>query len=161
MPKTTFQRVIFTITGVILMATTMATYNKYLVMHEFSPELFRQVGIAFCQKAPIAFILQFFFVQKWAGRQAGKYKVSNPIEYTCLRVGHTVMVMAPLMCAYSNIINMIQFHWSFGQFLAAVVSKTPVNWIFAFCVQVWLLTPLNKHIFGLIFKKQLAAEASV
>ena len=88
---------------------------------------------------------------------AGKYTVSNSIEYTCLRVGHTVMIMAPLMCAYSNLINMIQFHWSFGQFLAAVVSKTPVNWIFAFCVQVWLLTPLNKKIFGLLFKKQLTA----
>ena len=159
MPKTTFQRVIFTITGVILMATTMATYNKYLVYGEFSVELFRQVGIAFCQKAPFAFIMQFFFVQKWAGKQAGKYKTNNPIEYTCLRVGHTVMIMAPLMCAYSNIINMIQFHWSFGQFLAAVVSKTPVNWIFAFCVQVWILTPLNKLIFRTIFKKQLA-EAS-
>lgn len=160
MPKTTFQRVVFTVIGVILMATTMATYNKYLVMKEFSPELFRQVAIAFCQKAPFAFILQFFFVQKWVGKKVAQYKVSNQIEYTCLRVGHTVMIMAPLMCAYSNIINMIQFHWSFGQFLAAVVSKTPVNWIFAFCVQVWLLTPLNKKIFGIIFKKHLA-EVSV
>lgn len=69
MPKTTFQRVIFTVIGVILMATTMATYNKYLIMKEVSPELFRQVGIAFCQKAPFAFILQFFFVQKWVGRK--------------------------------------------------------------------------------------------
>jgi len=68
MPKNTFQRVVFTVIGVILMATTMATYNKYLVMKEFSPELFRQVAIAFCQKAPFAFILQFFFVQKWVGR---------------------------------------------------------------------------------------------
>lgn len=159
MPRTTFQRVIFTITGVLLMATTMATFNKYLIMKEFSPELFRQVGIAFCQKAPFAFIMQFFFVQKWAGKQAGKYMVSNQIEYTCLRVGHTVMIMAPLMCIYSNIINMIQFHWGLGQFLTAVISKTPVNWIFAFCVQVWLLTPLNKRIFNLIFKKQLS-EAS-
>ena len=156
MPKTTFQRVIFTVIGVILMATTMATYNKYLIMKEFSPELFRQVGIAFCQKAPFAFILQFFFVQKWVGKKVAQSKVNNQIEYTCLRVGHTVMIMAPLMCAYSNVINMIQFHWSFGQFLAAVVSKTPVNWIFAFCVQVWLLTPLNKKIFGLIFRKQMA-----
>ena len=159
MPKTTFQRVIFTITGVLLMATTMATYNKYLILKEFSPELFRQVGIAFCQKAPFAFLMQFFFVQKWVTGKVAKYKVSNPIEYTCLRVGHTVMIMAPLMCAYSNVINMIQFHWSFGQFLAAVVSKTPVNWIFAFCVQVWILTPLNRKIFGLIFPEKAAAEA--
>lgn len=55
--------------GVLLTATAMATYNKYLVFGEFSPFLFKQIAIAFCQKAPLAFILQFFFVQKFAGRQ--------------------------------------------------------------------------------------------
>ena len=159
MPKTTFQRVIFTITGVILMATTMATYNKYLIYGAFSAELFRQVAIAFCQKAPVAFILQFFVVQKFAGKQAAKYPTENPIVYSCIRIGHTVLIMAPVMCAYSNIINMIQFHWSIGQFLAAFFSKVPVNWIFAFCVQLWILTPLNKLIFRTIFKKQLAESS--
>ena len=32
MPKTKFQRVIFTCIGVFFMATTMALFNKYLVM---------------------------------------------------------------------------------------------------------------------------------
>jgi len=159
MPKTTFQRVIFTCIGVLLMATTMATYNKYLVYGEFSPMLFKQVAIAFCQKAPVAFVLQFFFIQKFAAKQAAKYPTDNPLVYSCIRVGFTVLVMCPIMCAYSNIINMIQFHWSFGEFLASFVSKMPVNWIFAFCVQVWLLKPLNGMLFRLIFKKQLAAEA--
>ena len=155
MPKTTFQRVIFTITGVILMATTMATYNKYLVFREFSPELFRQVAVAFCQKAPVAFVLQFFVVQKFAGRQAASYPTDNQIVYTCIRVGFTVLIMAPLMCAYSNLINVIQLHWTAGQFFTAFFTKTPVNWIFAFCVQVWILTPLNKLFFRTIFRKQL------
>ena len=57
MPKTTFQRLVFTITGVILMATTMATFNKYLIYREFNLNLWKQVGIAFCQKAPFAFLI--------------------------------------------------------------------------------------------------------
>ena len=47
MPKTKFQRVIFTCIGVFFMATTMAIFNKYLVMGRFSGELFRQVVISF------------------------------------------------------------------------------------------------------------------
>ena len=57
MPKTTPQRIVFTCLGVLLMATTMAIYNKYLVYGAFSVELFKQVAIAFCQKAPLAFMM--------------------------------------------------------------------------------------------------------
>ena len=44
-------------------APTMATYNKYLVYGEFSLELFSQVALAVCQKAPVAVILEVCFVQ--------------------------------------------------------------------------------------------------
>lgn len=155
MPKTTFQRAVFTCLGVLLMATTMATYNKYLVYGEFSVELFKQVGIAFCQKAPVAFLLQFFIIQKFAGKQAAKYPTDNKILYQCIRTGFTVLLMCPIMCCYSNIINWIQFHWTFGQFLESFITKMPVNWIFAFCVQIWFLGPINRFLFRAIFKKQL------
>ncbi len=155
MPKTTFQRVVFTFMGMLLMATTMATYNKYLVYGEFSVELFRQVGIAVLQKGPVAFLLQFFVVQKFAGKQAAKYPTDNKILYQCIRTGFTVLVMCPIMCFYSNIINMINFHWTIGEFLEAWISKMPVNWIFAFCVQIWFLGPINRFLFRNIFRKQL------
>ncbi len=157
MPKTTFQRIVFTFFGVLLMATTMAAYNKYLVFGEFSPFLFRQVAIAFCQKAPLAFILQFFFVQKFAGRQAAKYPTDNRILYQCIRTGFTVLIMCPIMGLYANIINMVTLGWSFGQMIANTVAKIPVNWIFAFCVQIWVLGPLNRFIFRRLFPESAAA----
>lgn len=155
-PKTTKQRIVFTALGVLLMATTMATYNKYLVYGAFSVELFRQVGIAFLQKAPLAFLLQFFFVQKFAGKNAAKYPTDNKILYYCIRTGFTVLVMCPIMCFYSNIINMIQFHWTIGKFLEAWITKMPVNWVFAFGVQIWFLGPINRFLFAQIFAKELA-----
>lgn len=155
MPKTTFQRVVFTSLGVLLMATTMATYNKYLVYGEFSLELFKQVAIAFCQKAPLAWLLQFFVVQKFAGKQAAKYPTDNKILYQCIRTGFTVLLMCPIMCCYSNIINWIQFDWTFAQFIESFITKMPVNWIFAFGVQIWFLGPINRFLFRNIFKKQL------
>lgn len=155
MPKTTFQRVIFTFTGMLLMATTMATFNKFLVYGEFSLDLFRQVGVALLQKGPLAFVLQFFFVQKFAAKQAARYPTDNQILYSAIRVGFTVMIMAPIMCAYSNLFNAVKLHWTLAEYLTAVISKLPINWIFAFCVQVWILKPVNSMIFRRIFRKQL------
>ncbi len=159
-PKTVPQRIVFTCIGVLLMATTMAIYNKYLVYGSFSVELFKQVGIAFCQKAPVAFILQFFFVQKFAGKQAAKYPTENRIVYQCIRTGFTVLIMCPIMCLYSNIINMIQFHWTVGKLMEAWISKMPINWVFAFGVQIWFLGPINRFLFGKIFAKQKSAAQS-
>lgn len=159
MPKTTFQRLVFTFFGVLLMASTMATYNKYLVYGQFSAELFRQVGIAFLQKAPVAFLLQFFVVQKFAGKQAAKYPTDNKLVYQCIRTAFTVLLMCPIMCLYSNIINWIRLDWSFWEFLESFITKMPVNWIFAFCVQIWLLGPLNRRIFGMLFpSKKVKAD---
>ena len=155
-PKTVPQRIVFTALGVLLMATTMATYNKYLVYGEFSVNLFQQVGIAFLQKAPVAFLLQFFVVQKFAGKQAAKYPTDNKILYQCIRTGFTVLVMCPIMCLYSNIINMVQFHWTVWELLEAWISKMPINWIFAFGVQIWVLGPVNRFLFSKIFAKELA-----
>ena len=155
-PKTTGQRLVFTCLGVLLMATTMATYNKYLVYGAFSAELFKQVGIAFCQKAPLAFILQFFFVQKFAGKQAAKYPTDNLVVYYCIRTGFTVLIMCPIMCFYSNVINMIQFHWTFGQLIENWIAKLPINWVFAYGVQIWFLGPINRFLFAKICKVQPA-----
>ena len=97
-------------------------------------------------------------VQKFAGKQAAKYPTDNKILYQCIRTGFTVLLMYPIMCFYSNIINMIHFRWTVGEFLEAWISKMPVNWIFAFCVQIWFLGPINRFLFRTIFKKQLQVQ---
>lgn len=137
-----------------MMATTMATYNKYLVYGAFSAELFRQVAIAFCQKAPLAFVMQFFLVQKFAAKQCAKYPTENKLVYYGIRAGFSVLVMCPVMSLYSNLILMFQLHWSFGQLLANWIPKMVVNWIFAYFVQIFLLGPLNRKLFSIIFPEK-------
>lgn len=157
--KTTGQRAAFTTCGVILMATVMAIYNKYLVYGEFSPELWRQVGIAFCQKAPVAWLLQFFTVQKFAGQQTAKYPFENHLVAHAVRTGFTVLLMCPLMSLYSNLILMFQFQWSFGRMLGNWVPKMCVNWIFAYFVQIFLLGPMNRFLFSKIIMKWFWGKA--
>ena len=158
MPKTVFQRVIFTSIGVLFMATTMAFFNKFFVYKELSWELLKQVGIAFLEKAPLAFILQFFVVQKIAAKLSSKYPSDNKLVSRVIRVGFTALIMAPIMCLYSNIINWIQFHWTFKEFITSFISKLPINWLFAFFIQVLILKPLIEIIFKAIFKKKLSEE---
>jgi hypothetical protein len=150
MPKTAVQRFIFTIMGVFFMVIVMALFNKAIVAGAFTWSIFGQLPLAFCQRAPLAFVLQYFVVQKFAGKMTAKYPTDNRLLYNAIRTGFTVLIMCPVMSLYSNIlyagfnINLIPL-W---------ITKMVQNWIFAFFVQIFLLGPLNRFLFGLIFKPE-------
>ena len=165
MPKTTFQRFVFTCFGVLFMATTMAFFNKYIVMNpmfndemtsvEKYAELWKATGIAFLQKAPLAFVLQFFFVQKFAGKQTAKFHPDNQILGYMIRTAFSVMIMCPIMSFYSNLFLISQMHWNFVDLLYNWIPKMVINGFFAYGIQMLVLQPVNRAIFRLLFKKQL------
>jgi hypothetical protein len=148
MPKTTAQRLIFTGMGVFFMVIVMVLYNKSIVSGAFTWSAFEQLPLSFCQRAPLAFVLQFFMVQKFAGKMSEKYPTDNKLLYNAIRTGFTILIMCPVMSLYSNIlygglsINLIPL-W---------ITKMAQNWAFAFFVQIFLLGPWNMFLFGLIFK---------
>lgn len=168
MPKTTFQRFVFTGFGVLFMATTMAFFNKYIVMDpqfgedmtsvEKYAELWKATGIAFAQKAPLAFILQFFLVQKFAGRQTAKFHPDNIILGYMIRTAFSVMIMCPIMSLYSNLFIAVQFHWNFIDLLYNWIPKMILNGFFAYGIQMLVLQPVNRTIFRTLFKKQLQQD---
>lgn len=164
MPRTTFERFVFTVTGVILMATTMAFFNKYLVMDPVFPAemtslqkyaaLWQATFIAFGQKAPLAFVLQFFVVQKFAGKMSAKYPTENKILGYMIRTGFSVMIMCPIMSLYSNLFLLIPMHWNFIDLLYHWIPKMMINGIFAYCVQMFILQPINRRLFHLLFRRK-------
>jgi hypothetical protein len=150
-PKTTLERIVFTTTGVIFMATTMSIYNKVLAQGLFTIDTFKQVPMAFLQRAPLAWILQYFFVQNAVGKMSARYPIENRMVYYTIRTGFTVLIMCPIMSIYSNIIYVgvnteLFFLW---------LPKMVLNWPFAFFVQIFLLGPLNRFLFGLIFRRKV------
>lgn len=165
MPKTTFQRFVFTAFGVLFMATTMAFFNKYIVMDpKFGADmssatkyaaLFKATGIAFCQKAPLAFVLQFFFVQKFAGKQTAKFHPDNVVLGYMIRTAFSVFIMCPIMSLYSNLFIAAQYHWSFLDLLYNWIPKMILNGFFAYGIQMLVLQPINRAIFRRLFRKQL------
>ena len=68
------------------------------------------------------------------------------------RFGHDPGALFPRMTAGFEADHLV------GQLMEAWISKMPVNWIFAFCVQIWFLGPINRFLFRTVFKKQLQAE---
>ncbi|MDR1468613.1 MAG: DUF2798 domain-containing protein [Spirochaetaceae bacterium] len=150
MPKTTAQRILFTGIGVFFTVIVMAVYNKSIVAGAFTWALFRQLPLAFCQRAPLAFVLQFFVVQKFAGKMSAKYPTDNKLLYRAIRTGFTVLIMCPVMSLYSNIL----YEGFTLDLIPLWITKMAQNWTFAFFVQIFLLGPLNRFLFGLMFKPE-------
>ena len=143
-------RALYTLIGVFLMANTTAFFNKYLVYHVLDLNLLKEVVKAFLMKAPVAFVMQYYVIQPWVAENIKKYDADNTIVLRCIRVGYTVMVMCPFMCLFSNAINMIQLHWNASTMIINTLDRMPLNWLFAFCIQVWFLKPLNDIIYAFI-----------
>jgi hypothetical protein len=150
MPKTTAQRLTFTIIGVFFMVIVMALYNKSIVAGAFTWDVFKQLPLAFCQRAPLAFVLQFFIVQKFAGKMSAKYPTDNTLLYNAIRTGFTVLIMCPVMSLYSNIL----YGGLTIDLIPLWITKMVQNWAFAFFVQIFMLGPWNRFLFGLIFSAE-------
>jgi len=153
MPKTTLERIFFTTTGVILMATTMVCVNKSIVMGGFSSAVIAQIPSNFLLRAPLAWIAQFFFVSRFAGKMADRYPSDNKLVYYAIRTGFSELLMCPLMSFYSNIIYL----GLKPEFFYRWIQMMFLNWPFAFLVQIFFAGPVNRLIFSLVFRRKAKA----
>ncbi|MDR1189547.1 MAG: DUF2798 domain-containing protein [Bifidobacteriaceae bacterium] len=136
---------VFTLIGVGSMVTVMATYNKALE-HGLTWDVFGELPLAFALRAPLAFALQFFVVQKFAGRMTSRYQSANSLEYYAIRTGFTVLLMCPIMSFYS-----VALYVGFtADFVLIWLTRIVLNWMFAFCVQIFLVGPLVRKLFRLV-----------
>jgi hypothetical protein len=155
-PQGTGQRVVFTLIGVFFMATTMSLYNKALQNGSLTWEVFGQVPMAFLLRAPVAFVLQVFVVQKFAGKMTAKYQTHNRVEYYAIRAGFTVLIMCPAMSLYSNLIY-VGVTWDV---IPIWLTRMVLNWMFAFCVQLFIFGPATRAVFCAVTRQARLAPVS-
>ena len=160
MPRTTFQRVIYTVLGVTITGFFMSIYNKAWVQGGLSFDVFENFWANFALQAPFGFLLQFCFVQKVAGKQAAKYPTDNQILYRIIRTGFTVMMMCPLFSTYNTFIHAFRYGWGFEKIVCNIFTKIVQNFPFAFCLQIFVAGPIHRFIFSKLFpqKKKSAAN---
>lgn len=160
MPRTKFQEIIFTIIMVFVMVYAMICYNIALNTGGMSISIF---GAAFHEliiMAPIAFILDFFFVGHMAKRAAFRLvnpQKENPFHLVLAISAVSVMWMCPLMSLAATIL----FKNAGSEFIAVWLQTTAFNFPMAFFWQMCYAGPFVRFLFGLIFRQTDARAENV
>ena len=152
MPKTKLQNVIFTIIMAIIMVYGMIVYNVALNTGGVSNATFLLALHELPIMAPIAFILEFFVVERLATRLAFTFMrpTDRPQFITYAISTMIVCIMCPTM---SLIATLLFKEHSFGTWVRTFGCNMPMALIW----QLLYCGPLVRLIFRTLFRRQLAA----
>ena len=160
MPKTKFQEVIFTIMMVFVMVYAMICYNIALNVGGMNSTVFLSAFHEFVIMAPVAFILDFFFVGHIAKRTA--FRIVNPEKENPFHLVIAISVVSVAwMCPLMSLVATILFKDAGSQFIAVWLQTIALNFPMAFFWQMLYAEPFVRFLFRQIFReKEKAPEAS-
>ena len=100
---------------------------------------------------PVAFVLEFFIVEKFATKLAFRIVTpqDRPIFITLAISSMIVCIMCPIM----SFIATLLFAHADNQLIAVWIQKTFMNFPVAFFWQIFIAGPLVRNLFGLFNKK--------
>ena len=154
MPKTKFQNVVFTIIMAAIMVYGMIVYNVALNTGGVTNATFGMALHEMPIMVPIAFILEFFVVEKLATRLA--FTVVRPTDRPQIITYAISTMIVCIMCPTMSLIATLLFKEpSLGTWVQTFGYNMPMAliWQLLFC------GPLARLIFRTLFRKQLAAQA--
>ena len=153
MPRTKFEDVVFTIIMVFVMVYAMICYNIALNIGGMDSSVFLSAFHELVIMAPVAFILDFFFVGKIAKKTAFKLvnpEKENPFHLVLAISAVSVMWMCPLMSLAATIL----FKNAGSEFIAVWLQTTVFNFPMAFFWQMCYAGPFVRFLFRLIFRER-------
>ena len=156
MPKTKFQNFIFTLMTAILMAYCMIVYSIAISSKEgLINNTFTIALKEFPLEGIIVFLLAFFVASPIAKKLA--FRIVNPKKdnkmFIILSIQtFTVLTMVALMSIYAlfaqNLIN--------NNIICNYIVLYCKNFIMAYPLQIFIVGPLVRNIFRLIFKNKIS-----
>ena len=153
MPKTKFQEVIFTIMMVFVMVYTMICYNIALNVGGMNNTVFLSAFHEFVIMAPVAFILDFFFVGHIAKRTA--FRIVNPEKENPFHLVIAISVVSVAwMCPLMSLVATILFKDAGSQFIAVWLQTIALNFPMAFFWQMLYAGPFVRFLFRQIFREK-------
>ena len=152
MPRTLFQRIVFTCIMAVIMVYGMIVYNVALNTGGVQNVTFLLALHELPLMAPIAFVLEFFVVEKLATRLAFTFMrpTDRPQFITYAISTMIVCIMCPTM---SLIATLLFKEPSFGTWVRTFGCNMPMALIW----QLLYCGPLVRLIFRTLFRRQLAA----
>lgn len=155
MPKTKLQNVIFTIIMAVIMVYGMIVYNVALNTGGVTNQTFLLALHELPIMAPIAFLLEFFVVEKLATRLA--FSFMRPTDRPQFITYAISTMIVCLMCPTMSLIATLLFKEpSFGTWVQTWGCNMPMALIW----QLLFAGPLTRLIFRNLFRKQLMAAAA-
>ncbi len=159
MPKTKFQEVIFTIMMVFVMVYAMICYNIALNVGGLNTSVFLSAFHEFVIMAPVAFVLDFFFVGHIAKRTA--FRIVNPEKENPFHLVIAISVVSVAwMCPLMSLAATILFKDAGSQFIAVWLQTIALNFPMAFFWQMLYAGPFVRFLFRQIFREREKAPAA-
>lgn len=153
MPKTKFQEVIFTILMVFVMVYAMICYNIALNVGGMNNTVFLSAFHEFVIMAPVAFILDFFFVGNVAKKTA--FRIVNPEKENPFHLVLAISVVSVAwMCPLMSLVATILFKDAGNQFIAVWLQTIALNFPMAFFWQMLYAGPFVRFVFRQIFREK-------
>ena len=153
MPKTKFQEVIFTILMVFVMVYAMICYNIALNVGGMNNTVFLSAFHELVIMAPVAFILDFFFVGHVAKKTA--FRIVNPEKENPFHLVLAISVVSVAwMCPLMSLVATILFKDAGNQFIAVWLQTIALNFPMAFFWQMLYAGPFVRFVFRQIFREK-------
>ena len=155
MPKTLFQKIIFTAVMAAVMVYGMIVYNVALSTGGVTGQTFFLALRELPVMAPIAFVLEFFAVEKLAARLA--FSFMRPTDRPELVTYAISLMIVCVMCPVMSLIATLLFKTpSFGAWVSTFALNLPMALIW----QLLYCGPLCRLIFRTLFRSRLAPAGS-
>jgi len=155
MPKTLLEKVVFTIVMATIMVYGMIVYNVALNTGGVTNATFGMALHEMPIMVPVAFVLEFFVVEKLATKLA--FTFMRPTDRPQFITYAISIMIVCIMCPVMSLIATILFKEpSFGMWVHTWGCNMPM----ALCWQMLYCGPLSRFIFRLLFRRSEKAQAN-
>jgi len=152
MQKTKFQNIIFTAMMAFIMVYAMICYNIAINKSGMTNEVFLLAFHELIFMFPIAFILEFFLIEKLALFIA--FKIVNRGDRPYFITFTISSVIVCLMCPIMSLIATLLFKNPKGEIIAYWLETTVLNFPMAYFLQIVIAGPLVRFLYSIIFPKK-------
>jgi hypothetical protein len=150
MPKNKFQEAVFSLCMVFVMVYAMVCYNVVLSTHVFNNAVFSMALRELPIMVPIAFLIEFFFVGRFAvykAHQIVNLEKENPFHFVLAISAVTVACMCPVMSFVATILFQRDAVTANG-LIATWIKTTALNFPVALFWQFFYAGPFVRFLFS-------------
>lgn len=151
MPKTKFQNIIFTLLMAFAMVYVMICYNICLNLGGMKTEIFFMAFHELLIMWPLAFILEFFIVDKLAHLLAFRLITPGIDKPLYLMLAISSMIVC-IMCPVMSLAATLLFKDAGSDWLAIWAQTSVMNFPMAFFCQIFYIGPFVRLIFRILFR---------